>query len=130
KILAAVDWLAGDGGGRPVGVMGYGEGGLLALYAAALDTRVGVTAVSGYFDSRQDLWREPIDRNVFGLLDEFGDAAIASLITPRALLVEACAVPDVTLPPGSNGAPARLTTPPPDRVRAELDRLRKLVGGL
>src|SRR5207249_10549852 len=59
KVLAAVDWLAGDGGGRLVGVVGYGVGGLLALYAAALDMRIGVTAVSGYFVSRQDLLREP-----------------------------------------------------------------------
>jgi putative membrane-bound dehydrogenase-like protein len=130
KVLAAVDWFAKDGGANPVGVVGYGEGGLLALYVAALNPRIGVTAVSGYFDSRQGLWREPIDRNVFGLLDEFGDAEIASLVAPRALLVEACAVPDVTIPPGADGAPARLTTPPADRVRGEVDRLRKLVSGL
>jgi hypothetical protein len=53
--------------------VGYGEGGPLALYSAALDSRVRVAAVSGYFDSRQGLWREPIDRNVFGLHGEFGD---------------------------------------------------------
>ena len=54
KVLAAVDWFAGDGGGRPVGVVGYGEGGLLALYAAALDERIRVAAVSGYFNPRAD----------------------------------------------------------------------------
>ncbi|MEA3365595.1 MAG: dienelactone hydrolase family protein, partial [Candidatus Hydrogenedentes bacterium] len=51
KILAAVDWflLQGDG---PVGVIGAGEGGLLALYAGAVDTRIDATAVSGYFSPR------------------------------------------------------------------------------
>ena len=86
-------------------MIGYGEGGLLALYAAALDTRIGAVGVSGYFDSRQELWREPIDRNVFGLLDEFGDAEIGSLIAPRALVVEACAVPAVDIPPGDEQRP-------------------------
>ena len=37
----------------PVGVMGYGEGGLIALYAAALDTRVQAAEVSGYFQPRE-----------------------------------------------------------------------------
>ena len=37
-----------------IGVVGYGEGGLLALYAAALDTRIDAALVSGYFDSRQE----------------------------------------------------------------------------
>lgn len=130
KVLAAVDWFAKDGGGRPLGVVGYGEGGLLALYAAALDTRIGVAGVSGYFDSRQDLWREPIDRNVFGLLDEFGDAEITSLIVPRTLVVEACSVPDVIIPTGTNSAPGHLTTPSADRVRGEVERLQNMVGAL
>src|SRR5688500_1971764 len=62
KVLAAVDFFTRDarGGDAIVGVMGYGEGGMLALYAAALDMRVDAACVSGYFDSRQDLWREPI----------------------------------------------------------------------
>ena len=98
-------------------MIGYGEGGLLALYAAALDPRIDAALVSGYFDSRQDVWQEPIYRNVFGLLDEFGDAELASLVAPRALMVEACRVPQVAGPPqprdgrNSSAAPGRLTTP-------------------
>ena len=46
KVLAAVDYFAHDnapsGGasGRPIGVAGYGEGGLLALHGTALDPRI------------------------------------------------------------------------------------------
>ena len=39
KVLAAVDWLTSAPEHPPVGVMGYGEGGLLALYSAAMDTQ-------------------------------------------------------------------------------------------
>src|SRR5204863_3145598 len=90
KVLALVDWCSRAASSRElqVGVVGYGEGGLLALYAAAVDRRIAVTGVSGFFNSRQQSWREPIDRNVFGLLAEFGDAEIASLIAPRPLLIE------------------------------------------
>ncbi len=45
------------------------------------------------------LWEEPIYRNVFGLLREFGDAEIASLIAPRSLVVEYSEVPKVDGPP-------------------------------
>jgi hypothetical protein len=84
KVLAALDAFAVEGGGGvPMGIAGYDEGGLIAFYAAALDGRVQSTLVSGYFNSRQNLWDEPIYRNVFGLLREFGDAEIATLIAPR-----------------------------------------------
>ncbi len=130
KILAAVDWFATRPKPRRVGVLGYGEGGLLAMYAAAIDPRVDAAGVSGYFDSRQQLWQEPLDRNVFGLLDEFGDAEIASLIAPRLLVVEACAVPAVTIPPDTGGGPGRTRTPPLQRVEQEIARARDLVAGL
>jgi dienelactone hydrolase len=158
KVLAAVDWFAtqaedvarsGDrpqrparSGDRPqqaerlqgvrgrIGVVGYGEGGLLAMYSGALDARVDATGVSGYFDSRQNVWQEPLDRNVFGLLYEFGDAEIAGMIAPRALVVEAAAFPDVTIPPGTGGGPGRLVTPPVDVVHKEMQRARGLVKGL
>jgi dienelactone hydrolase len=85
KILAAVDYFEQQASGSrlPIGVMGYGEGGLLALYSAAADPRINAICVSGYFQSRQDVWQEPIYRNVWGLLDEFGDAEVAGLICPR-----------------------------------------------
>jgi dienelactone hydrolase len=137
KVLAAVDFFTQQADGRDasIGVMGYGEGGMLALYAAALDTRVDAVCVSGYFDSRQDLWREPIYRNVFSLLHEFGDAEVASLVAPRAVVVEACVGPQVEGPPAprqgrTGAAPGRLTTPKLDSVREEVERARSFSAGL
>jgi len=135
KVLAAVDWFErdanGKGGAAKVGVIGWGEGGLLALYAGALDPRINAVCVSGYFDSRQNIWQEPTYRNVFGLLEQFGDAELASLIAPRALIVEAAKGPEVVVPPGTGGAaPSRLTTPRLDTVRKEVERARKLIKGL
>ena len=82
--------------------------------------------VSGYFDDRNDVWRQPVDRNVFGLLEQFGDAEVASLIAPRTLIVEAAKGPEFVIPPGTGGAPGRLTTPRLETVKAEVDRARKL----
>jgi dienelactone hydrolase len=139
KILAAVDWFEAENV-RPetrnlkVGLAGYGEGGLIAFYAAALAPRVGATLVSGYFDSRQRLWAEPIYRNTVSLLREFGDAEIASLFAPRALIVEHSAHPPVAGPPApppgrrAIAAPGRLETPVFAAVTAELERARALVG--
>ncbi len=135
KILAAVDWFEGENKSNPlpVGVFGYGEGGLLALYAGALDPRIRATGVSGYFHSRQQLWKEPIYRDVWGLLREFGDAELAGLIAPRALVVEACASPVVDGPPPATGDRANvacpngtLTTPRLDDVRQEVARAREI----
>jgi cephalosporin-C deacetylase-like acetyl esterase len=112
----------------PIGVAGIGEGGLLALYAAALDTRIDGALVSGYFQPRENLWQEPIYRNVWALLREFGDAEVASLIAPRALVVEAAAAPESAGPsapkPGrsSGAAPGKIVTPRLESVRSEFDR--------
>jgi dienelactone hydrolase len=130
KVLAAVDWFCRAEKHPPVGVCGYGEGGLLALYAAALDRRIDAVLVSGYFDSREQLWREPIYRNVFGLLREFGDAEIAGLVAPRPLVIEYSPCPKVEgpppAPPGSRAyaAPGAIRTPPLSVVQAELGRAR------
>lgn len=90
KIRAAINTLqqTDSSDQRPVGVIGWGEGGRLAFYAAALDSRIDAAAVCGYFASRQNLWQEPADRNVFGLLNSLGDAEIASLVAPRSLIIE------------------------------------------
>ena len=80
KVLAAVDgFRARRGETAKVGVVGYAEGGLVAFYAAAIDRRIDAALVSGYFDRRGRVWEEPIDRNVWSLLERFGDAEIASL---------------------------------------------------
>ncbi len=106
KVLAAVDWFTKDAGGdATVGVIGWGEGGLLALDAAALDPRIDAACVSGYVDDRRNVWREPIDRNVFGLLEQFGDAELAAMVAPRPLIVEAARGPEVVVPPGTGGGP-------------------------
>jgi dienelactone hydrolase len=137
KVLAAIDWMSREhkAGGSTIGIIGYGEGGLIALYAGALDQRASAVCVGGYFDSRQQLWREPIYRNAFGLLKEFGDAEIASLIAPRPLIIEACAAPEISGPPAprngrSGAAPGRITTPSIESVRAEVERARELVKDL
>ncbi|MGQ9589860.1 MAG: alpha/beta hydrolase family protein [Planctomycetota bacterium] len=130
KALAAADALRAEGGRRPLGAIGWGEGGLLALYAAALDPRIDAACASGAFASFQEVWRQPIERNVFGLLAEFGAAEVASLVAPRVLIVEAARAPEAVFPPGTRGAPGALWTPPEDEVLAEAERARGLVRGL
>ncbi len=137
KVLAAVDWFKRQIPDAKVGVAGHGEGGLIAFYAAAVDACINATLVSGYFRSRQDVSDEPLERNVWALLHEFGDAEIASLIAPRALIVEYSREPEVvsrqtTTPKEVNGFPltgihGRLTTPTAENVSAEFQRIDQLV---
>ena len=132
KVLAAVDFFKARDPQAPVGIVGYGEGGLLALYAAAVDKRLAATVVSGYFQGREGLWQETIDRNVWGLLREFGDAEIASLIAPRTLLIEAARGPEVPGPPAApapsadRAASGRLVSPPAESVQREFDRAQQI----
>jgi dienelactone hydrolase len=139
KVLAAVDWFAskpsapGDSKPSGIGVVGYGEGGLIALDAAALDRRVQAAVVSGYFDARERVWEEPIYRNITGLLREFGDAELASLVAPRALIIEHAEAPKIDGPPkphdGRGGAaPGRSATPDFNTSDAEVMRARQLTG--
>ncbi len=132
KVLAAVDWFARKNAGeeRPILLAGNGEGGLLALYSAALDPRIKGSLVSGYFQSRQELWTEPIYRDVWGILREFGDAQVASLVAPRALIIEAAKGPEIAGPPPATKERAGATpngslrTPSLDSVQREADRAR------
>jgi len=137
KVRAAIDWFVEQNEADTtrkipavqLGVVGYGEGGLIALHTAALDTRVDAALVSGYFGARERIWEEPIYRNVFGLLREFGDAEIASLVAPRSLIIEYSEAPKISGPPvpraGRGGAaPGRLSTPGSHRVEQEVQRAR------
>jgi dienelactone hydrolase len=132
KVLAAVDWFAQISPTTAIGVIGYGEGGLLALYSAAVDTRIDAACVSGYFTTRQNLWQEPLYRNVWTLLHEFGDAEIAGLVAPRALVIEASRGPEISGPPAavegrSNcAASGSLVSPDLAEVREEVERARPI----
>ncbi len=144
KVLAAVDWFH-DTGAHKVAVYGYGEGGRLALYAGALDERIDGTVVDGAFGPREETWKEPIDRNVFGLLREFGDAELAAYLFlpapptkngPRkhALIIENIPGPLWDGPPAaaagrSGAAPGRLGPRDVAAVDAEVARAKKLVEG-
>ncbi len=98
KVIAAVDWFKQSGDkDLKTGVAGYCEGGLIAFYSAAVDQRIDAALVSGYFSSRQKVWDEPLYRNVWGLLSEFGDAEIASLIYPRSLIIEYSRIPEIII---------------------------------
>lgn len=139
KVMAAVDWLTKAQGrqslGPPVEVWGYGEGGLIALYSAAIDPRIKNTYVSGYVNNRNDLHKEPIYRNVFGLLREFGDAELMMLAgapnSARKVNVEYSREPNVKGPPPprdgrSGAAPGSLNFADPKTAFLEFERFRKL----
>ena len=137
KVLALVDWLEKRSSpGVGIGVAGHGEGGLIALYAAAADPRIDACLVSGYFSARERVWQEPIYRNVWALLTEFGDAEIGSLVLPRTLVIEHSQAPRVECPPPpaegrrSMAAPGRIETPPAERVISEFKRLKQWAGAL
>ncbi|MEJ7913923.1 MAG: dienelactone hydrolase family protein [Chitinophagaceae bacterium] len=140
KVLSAIDWfkLSADKDSR-IGVAGYSEGGLIAFYAAAVDKRINAVLVSGYFSTRQRVWDEPIYRNVWGLLSEFGDAEIASLIAPRPMVIEHSIVPEQVekLQKSSEsprqvegldftGYKGRLQTPSFKDIQAEYNRIDEL----
>ena len=73
---------------------------------------------------------------MWSLVREFGDAELASLVAPRALVVEAAKAPEVTVrrrSRTSGAAPprtARLRTPAIDRVRFEVQRARTFYANL
>jgi dienelactone hydrolase len=141
KILSAVDWFEKSSPAKTkVGVAGYHEGGLLAFYAAAVDRRIEATLVSGYFNARESTWNEPLYRNVWGLLSEFGDAEIASLIAPRSIVIEHSTIPELieqVIKPGEaerkigawpfTGYKGTLRTPDYKTLEAEFIRIGKII---
>lgn len=140
KIQSAIDCLQSDqvDPKRPLFAVGHGEGGRLVLFAGALDVRIERVLASGSFGPREALWREPADRNVFGLLRDFGDAELAALVAPRPLVIEQGAVPTYGYRATTElelvfekhgpipGKPGMLPTPTEAEVDAEFDRIATL----
>ena len=135
KIEAVLNWFEAEDAKIPdplaIGLVGYHEGGLLALHTAALNTRVQSTLVSGYFNERNQVWSEPIYRNIFGQLNHLGDAELAAFIAPRTLIVEHAAIPTISGPPAtrpgrrSGAAPGALKTPAFATVSSEVRKAMK-----
>jgi len=135
KVLAAVDWFRDAHKDTRIGVMGVGEGGRVALYAAAVDERIAAVQVACAFGEREGMFNEPLDRNWWGALREFGDAEVASLISPRGLNVHPFKKPALepwptwegppAAKPGKSGA-APGTIKPIENLE-EVKRLRNLV---
>ena len=130
KIFAAIDGFqlqdSLSGVSLPIGVAGYGEGGMLALYASALDTRIDASLVSGYFNKRNDSWKEPVYRNVFGILKYFVDARLAVMSWPRSLTIEHSVAP-VVPSFGGMASPGVLSVPPYADARQEYKKAESLL---
>ncbi len=97
-----------------IGILGERQGGMTALYAAAIDEKVGALSILNYFQQREACWKEPVDRMLYGQLNEFGDAEVAALIAPRPLTVLYTAEGPT----------------PPTSVEAEAVRARRFYDGL
>jgi pimeloyl-ACP methyl ester carboxylesterase len=91
--LRALDYLETRAEADPkrLAVMGISGGGLTALFAAALDTRVRAAVVSGYLNTFADsilTVDHCPDNYVPGLLNVAEMPDVAGLIAPRALFCE------------------------------------------
>lgn len=95
KALAAVDWFAPKQPAVPIAIYGDGEGAAEAVFAAVLDERIQQVEARGFSVESPALWQQPIYRNVFGLLRDFGDAEFSSMLGARAVKLPAAgALPD------------------------------------
>jgi len=121
EVFAAIDALnsltnrAGTNACK-TGLVGYGEGGWIALFAAALDPRVAATLASGCFGPAVTGSGVLPCRTLFGFSREFAPAEVASLVTPRALVIE------FSTPPDAGGE-----DPDYQPVEDEFDRARALL---
>ena len=112
----------------PIGLIGHGDGGLIAMLTAAIDTRVDVVMASGGWGNLENVWQQPIGRNVFDLLTHASDAEIAAMIAPRKVVIEAskCTGYEVN---GRGAAPAKWNAPTLAEVKHARQQLRSLYAG-
>jgi dienelactone hydrolase len=91
-VLRGIDYLASRSGlsRLPVSLIGQGTGGLLVLFAAALDERVrSAIAVSGLLSysaiTESEIYTHHLSSMVTGALQDFDLPDVAALIAPRRL---------------------------------------------
>ncbi len=116
QVLAVRDFLTSQMtiDRRRVELLGTGQGGMTAFYAAAADPDFSGVSVVNYFETRENSWSEPVDRMLYGQMNEFGDAEVAALVAPRPL--------DIAYTPAGQLASAD--------VEAEAARAKKYYDGL
>lgn len=139
KIASCIDWFEKQnlafGTKLPTVVAGYGEGGMLALFTAAIDERVDLALTSGYIGNSESLWSEPIYRNMHGILAHAGGAELLAMAAEKAaIVVEYSEHPPVDDPiewEGRRGgaAPGKLTTPQLADLKKEVEQARRYQKG-
>ncbi|MCA9079587.1 MAG: hypothetical protein KDA58_03465 [Planctomycetaceae bacterium] len=130
RILSLAAAIKAEQPERPVLLIGVGEGGLLSLLTAALDTdeHIAAVIVRGYFGTHRNVWQEPLERNIWRGQIRFGNAELAALSHPRPLWVDPRSAPELdgVLEPPAGGrqiaAPRRLVTPTLEDAQAEVQR--------
>ena len=110
----------------PTMIAGWGEGGWIALHAAAVSDAFDSACISGHFKDRRTIWEEPIHRNIHGLLEYFGDAQLATMIAPRIAVIDAQPGPQVEIL-GEGGAPGKLTGPSAEQSMEEMRVAKELL---
>jgi hypothetical protein len=124
RVLAAVDFFAWSKDGLPITVCGHGEGGLIALYSAAVDLRVEKVGISGYAGPTSAVWNEPIYRNVWCGQKDIGLDVLVQLSHRAVLFIRPGTFPRVDGPPPEKtdrrgAAPGKLWPLSPEFLKAE-----------
>lgn len=126
QCISALEAIQQSDGSQPIAIAGWGEGGWVALAAGVCETRFDAVLVSGHFGPKETVWKEPIHRNVQGLLTAFGDAQLAALVAPRPLLVDTVPGPTVDIL-GEGGAPGQLLGPSSEQAAQELQIAKEIL---
>lgn len=93
-VLSATDILLKADSAQKVFCGGYGEGGLVALLAAAADERILGTMASGYLGQEVPSWEQPLFRNIQAFESELGLSGLMRLQQGRPLLIHAVGGPE------------------------------------
>jgi cephalosporin-C deacetylase-like acetyl esterase len=81
KALAAVDWFVSQK--CETSVYGTGDGGVIAWFAALLDPRIAAVETENTTLEPASLRNEPVYRNLFGILRDFGDEEVRRMLGSR-----------------------------------------------
>ncbi|MEO8131371.1 MAG: hypothetical protein ABI822_30025, partial [Bryobacteraceae bacterium] len=107
KVLAAVDYFSKSTPALPIRVVGFGEGAIIARYAAYIDSRITASTLYDYPDLNVPLWQQPMDRNVWSILKQ----QLPPMVSKPAP------------PPAANPIPALAPQQAADRMHRQFDQM-------